>query len=49
MTTALFRNRKPATELQFSVVLAQDMNVIMYAEFASEIEINGLKEMITDY
>ena len=36
-------------ELQFAQVLARVINVIVFAEFDNQIEINGLREIITDY
>lgn len=36
-------------ELQFANSLAKTINVIVYAEFDNLIEINGLREVITDY
>ena len=36
-------------ELQFGAALAEAINVIVYAEFDNQIEINGFREIITDY
>ena len=36
-------------ELQFAPALAAVINVIVFAEFDSQIEINSLREIITDY
>jgi hypothetical protein len=36
-------------ELQFSDPLPDPINVIVYAEFDNQIEINGFREIITDY
>lgn len=36
-------------ELQFAEALAQVINVLVFAEFDNQIEINSLREIITDY
>ena len=36
-------------ELQFARALDQVINVIVFAEFDNQVEINGLREIITDY
>ena len=36
-------------ELQFTKSLPTTVNVIVYAEFDNLIEINGLREVVTDY
>ena len=36
-------------ELQFGTALPRVINVIVFAEFDNQIEINGLREIITDY
>ena len=36
-------------ELQFATALAETVNVVVYAEFDSQIEINQLREVLTDY
>ena len=36
-------------DLQFAQALPTVVNVIVYAEFDNQIEINGLREIITDY
>lgn len=36
-------------ELQFAQALAAVINVLVFAEFDNQIEINGLREVITDY
>ena len=36
-------------ELQFATSLDKTINVLMYAEFDNLIEINGLREVTTDY
>ena len=36
-------------ELQFASALSQTINVIVYAEFDSLVEVNGLREVITDF
>ena len=36
-------------ELQFAVPLPHVINVLVYAEFDNQIEVNSLREVITDY
>ena len=36
-------------ELQFAQALAAVINVIVFAEFDNQIEINSLREIVTDY
>ena len=36
-------------ELQFARALDSTINVIVYAEFDNRIDINGIREVITDY
>ena len=36
-------------EFQFAIALEQTINVIVYAEFDSLVEINGLREVVTDF
>ena len=36
-------------ELQFARALNSTINVIVYAEFDNRIDINGIREVITDY
>ena len=36
-------------KLQFGTGLADTINVVVYTEFDNSIEINGLREVITDY